>query len=82
MVTNAGSYAVGVIALVRDDDRARLEPVEQRPGARDVVIVSRRDQEADRPAFAVDTRVDLCREPAPASADTTNSTLFFTPEAC
>ena len=82
MIANAGSNAVGVIALVGDDDGAGLEPFEQGPGACDVVVVPRRYQEADRPAFAIDTRVDLGREPAPASTDTTNSTLFLTPEAC
>ena len=82
MSTDAGSNTVGIVAFVGDDDSARLEPLKQRLGARDVVVVARRDQEADRPAFAVNARVDLGREPAPASTDTTNSTLFFTPEAC
>ena len=82
MSTDAGANAVGIVALVGDDDGARREPFQQRLGARDVVVVARRDQEPDRPAFAVDARVDLGREPAPASTDTTNSTLFFTPEAC
>ena len=80
--TNAGSYAVGIVALVGNDDGARLEPFEQGLSAGDVVVVARRDQEADRPAFRVDARVDFRREPAPASTDTTNSTLFLTPEAC
>jgi hypothetical protein len=82
LITNAGSHAVGVVTLVRNDDGARLEPVEQSLGARDVVVVARRDQDADRPALRVDSRVDFRREPAPASTDTTNSTLFLTPEAC
>ena len=82
LLTNAGPDAVGVITLVGDDDGARLEPVEQRPGAGDVVVIAGRDQEADRSAFRIDTRVDLRREPAPASTDTTNATLFLTPEAC
>lgn len=82
MNTNAGANAVGVIALVGKDDGARLEPIEQRLGRGDVVIVARRNQQLDRPALTVDAGVDLRREPAPASTDTTNSTLFFTPEAC
>ncbi len=82
LIANAGSHAVGVVTLVGDDDGARLEAVEQGPRARDVVVVSRRDQEADGPAFRIDPRVDFRREPAPASTDTTNATLFLTPEAC
>lgn len=79
---NAGTHRVGVVPLVGDNDGARLEAVEQSPRARDVVVVSRRDQEADGPALRIDPRVDFRREPAPASTDTTNATLFLTPEAC
>lgn len=82
MSTDAGTHAVGVVTLVGKNDGARLEPVEQRLGSSDVVVVARRNQQFDRPAFAVDAGVDLRREPASASTDTTNSTLFFTPEAC
>ena len=82
MTADAGPHAVGVIAFVGEDDCARLEPVEQRLGRSDVVIVARRDQQFDRPALGVDARVDFRREPSPASTDTTNSTLFLTPEAC
>ena len=82
MSTDAGTHTVGVVALVGKDDGARLEPVEQGLGRSDVVIVAWRDQQLDRPALGVDARVDFRREPAPASTDTTNSTLFFTPEAC
>jgi hypothetical protein len=79
---DAGPHAVGVIALVGQDDGARFEPVEQSLGRSDVVIVAWRDQQLDRPALGVDARVDFRREPASASTDTTNSTLFLTPEAC
>ena len=82
LTTNAGAHRVGVVAPVGDDDCARRQSVEQDLGASDVVIVPGRDQEADRPAFGVDPRVDFRREPAAASTDTTNSTLFLTPEAC
>ena len=82
LFADAGAHAVGVVALVGDHGRAGLEPSEQGLGARDVVVVAGRDQEADRPALAVDARVDFRREPTAASTDTTNSTLFLTPEAC
>ena len=76
MVANAGADAVGVIALVGDDDASLLDPVEQVRGSDRVVIVARRDQEADRAAFRVDPSVDFRREPASASAHTTISTFF------
>ena len=82
MRANARANGVGVIAFVGDDDGALLNPVEQGLGGSHVVIVARRDQEADRPAFGVDARVDFRREPAPASTHTANSTVFLTPEAC
>lgn len=80
--TDAGTHAVGVIAFVGKDDCARFKPVEQGLGRSDVVVVARRNQQLDRPALGVDTRVDFRRETAPAPTDTTNSTLFLTPEAC
>ena len=82
LAPDVGPHPVGVVALVGDDDRAALETVEQRLGTGDVVILAGRDQEPDGPAFGVDARVDLRREPASASAHTTISTLFLTPEAC
>ncbi len=82
LTSNAGAHAVCIVTFVRDDGRAGFKPLEQSFGRRDVVVVAGRDQEADRPAFGIDARVDFRREPAPASTDTTNSTLFFTPEAC
>ena len=80
--TDAGAHAVGVIAFVGKHEGARLEPFEQGLGRSDVVIVAGRNQQLDRPALGIDARVDFRREPAPASTDTTNSTLFLTPEAC
>lgn len=82
MSTDAGAHAVGIITLVGKDDRAWFEPFEQCLGRSDVVIVARRDEQLYRAALGVDTRVDFRREPASAVADTTNSTLFLTPEAC
>ena len=76
------AHAVGIITLVGDHDGALFEPVEQSLGTQDVVDLSRRDQEAERAAFRVDAGVDLRGEAASASAHTTISTLFFTPEAC
>ena len=55
---------------------------DQRLGTGDIMLVARRDQEADRAAFRVDPRVDLRGEAAAASPHTTISTLFLTPEAC
>ena len=82
MLANALAHAVGIIAFVGNDDCAFLDPLEQRPGVGDVVIVAGRDQETDRAALRVDPRVDLRGEAAAASAHTTISTLFLTPEAC
>jgi hypothetical protein len=74
--------AIGVIGLVRDDDGAAGEIGQKRFGAGQIMRLSRRDQELERPALAVDPRVDLRGEPAAASPHTTISTLFLTPEAC
>ena len=82
LIANAGAHAVGVVALVGNHHCTPIEAFEQGRGAGYVVIVAGRDQEADRAALRVDARVDLRGEAASASAHTTNSTLFFTPEAC
>ena len=82
MVSDVRTDMIGIIALVGNDDGTLLEPGEQGLGAGDVVYLARRDQEADRPAFGVDPRVDLRGEASSASAHTTISTLFLTPEAC
>jgi len=67
LLAHAGAHAVDVLALVfRDHGCAGLEPTEQSLGARDVVVVAGRDQEVDRPALAIDARVDFRREPAPS----------------
>lgn len=74
--------AVGVVALVCDDDGSWLKTIEQRFSVRNVVDFAGRDQEPDRAAFGVDARVDLRGEAPSASPHTTISTLFLTPEAC
>lgn len=82
MVTDVGANAIGVIALIGDDDGSPVEAIKEWLGVDDIVVVSGGDQEADRAAFRVDPRVDLRREASSASPHTTISTLFFTPEAC
>jgi hypothetical protein len=82
LLTNERANAVGVIALVGDTDGALVEPFKQRFGGSQIVIVAGRDQTTDRPAFRVAASVDFRREPTTAFTDTTNATLFFTPEAC
>jgi len=76
------AHAIGIVALVGDDDSTFIEAVEQRLGMRHVVVVARRDQDSDGTTFRVDPRVDLGGEAASASPHTTISTLFLTPEAC
>jgi hypothetical protein len=82
MATNARTDSVGAVAFVGGDDRPFLDSFNQRLGVRDVVVVARRDQELDRAALRVDACVDFRREPAPAAAYTTISTLSWGPEAC
>ena len=76
------SQAIGVIGLVGDDDGAVSEIGKERFGTGQVVGLSSRDQELERPALAVHPRVDFRGEPAAASPHTAISTLFLTPEAC
>jgi len=82
LISNAHADAVGIVALVGDDDGAFLQPVEQSRRKGGVVGLAWRDQEADRAAFRVDARVNFRGEASSASAHTTISTLFLTPEAC
>ena len=82
LITDVSTNTIGIIAFVGDDDGACFKSVEQGLGARHVVGLAGRDDQADRVAFRVDPRVDFRGEAASASADTTISTLFFTPEAC
>lgn len=79
---DASTNSVRIIALVGYYDGAVLEPIEQGFGAGNVMNLSWRDQQRDRATFRIDARVDFRREPASASAHTTISTLFFTPDAC
>lgn len=79
---NAQTHVIGIVALVGDDDGFWIEPVEQGLGAGHVMVVARRQDQPDRAAFRIDPRVDLRGEASSASAHTTNSTVFLTPEAC
>jgi hypothetical protein len=74
--------AICIVAFVGDDDGLLLKPFEQRLGAGDIMHLTGGDQEADREAFPIDPRMDLRGEASAASAHTTISTLFLTPEAC
>jgi len=76
------SQAIGVVGLVGDDDGAVSEIGKERFGAGQVMCLSGRDQELERPPLAVDPCVDFRGEPAAASPHTAISTLFLTPEAC
>ncbi len=79
---NVNAQAIGVVGLVGDDDGAAGESGQQRFGTGQVMRLSGRNQELERPALAVDPRVDFRGEPAAASPHTAISTLFLTPEAC
>ena len=74
--------AIRIVAFVGNDHGTLLKALEQSRSADDVMDLSGRDQEADRAAFRVDPRVDFGGEASSASAHTTISTLFLTPEAC
>lgn len=80
--SDMGTNAVRIVAFVGNDNGALLKTIEQGFGAGGVVDLAGRDQEADRAAFRVDPRVDLGGEASSASAHTTISTVFLTPEAC
>ena len=56
--------AVGIISLVRQDDGARAEMVEQRVGDLAIVRLPGGQAEPDRETLRVDDDVDLRREPA------------------
>lgn len=73
---------VGIVGFVGNDDCALLEAVEQYFCASGVVVLAGRNQQPDRAALRIDPRVDFRGEASSTSPNTTNSTLFFTPEAC
>lgn len=79
---DVNSQTIGVIGLVGDDDGAAGEIGQQRFGGGEVMGLTRRNQELERPALVVDPRVDFRCEATAASPHTTISTLFLTPEAC
>ena len=74
--------AIRIVAFVGNDHGMLLKALEQCWGAGDVMDLAGRDQEADGAAFRVDPRMDFGGEASSASAHTTISTLFLTPEAC
>jgi len=73
---------IRIVTFVGDDDGVFLEAVEQGWSTGDIMDLAGRYQQADREAFRVDPRMDFGGEASPASAHTTISTLFLTPEAC
>jgi hypothetical protein len=77
-----GPNAICVIGLVGDNDGAAIKISKEWFRTGQVMGLARRNQELDRPALAVDPRMDFRREPASASPHTTISTLFLTLEAC
>lgn len=79
---DVNAQAIRIVRLIGDDDGAAGESSQERFGAGQVMRLSRRNQELERSALAVDPRVDFRGEPAAASPHTAISTLFLTPEAC
>ncbi len=73
---------VSVIGLVRQDDDARSQFVEQLFCDPAIVGLSRRQGDPDREPLGVDDDVDFCREAASASTETTIWTPFFAVAAC
>ena len=73
---------VSIVGLVGNDDCALLEAVEPDLCTSGVVVLTGRDQQADRAALRVDPRVGFRGEASSTSPNTTNSTLFLTPEGC
>ena len=68
--------AIRIVRLIGDDDGATGESSQERFGAGQVMRLSRRNQELERSALAVDPRVDFRGEPAAAAPHTAISTLF------
>lgn len=58
---------VSIVGLVSNDDCALLQAVEQDLCTSGVVVLTGRDQQADRPALRVDPRVDFRREASSTS---------------
>ena len=77
-----GPHAVGVIGLVGNDDGTTINIGKEQFCTGQVMGLTGRNQELDRPALVVDPGVDFRRESAAASPHTAISTLFLTPEAC
>jgi len=81
-ILDVASQAIGVVCLVGDDDGTAGKIGQEWFSARQIMRLSGRNQELERPALAIDPRVDFRGEPAATSPHTAISTLFLTPEAC
>jgi hypothetical protein len=79
---DVSSQAVGIVGLSAINDCASGERDQQRFSACQIMRLSGRNQQLERPALAVDARVDNRSEPATASPHAAISTLFLTSEAC
>lgn len=78
-----GADGVAVVALVGQQDVAFAETVDQRFGLGAVRDLARGQAEGDGPAFSIDERVDLAREPATGTSHAAIiSTPFFPVAAC
>ena len=78
-VQDALTNAIGIVDVVGYDNGALLKGLEQRFGTGHIMIVARRQDQADRAAFRVDPRVDLRCEVATAWPHTTSSAPFSPP---
>ncbi len=74
--------AVGIVGLVRKDDGARPEAIEQLVCDLSVVRLAGGQAEPERKALRIDDRVDLGRETAPGATETMISTPLFAVAAC
>jgi hypothetical protein len=63
-------------SLVGDDDGASIEAGQQEVRTRQVVALTRRYQDLDRPAHSIVAAVDLARKPAAVASRATISTHF------
>ncbi len=82
MVGNELEDGAGVIAAVGDGVPGRLKAVKEGGHGSLVGGLARGDQEAARPAKAVDDDVDFGARPASRASDGVVRTPFFPPAAC
>lgn len=72
---------MAVVGAVRQADLGRRQGAEQFGGGSQVAQLTRRDDEGDRPALAVDHGVDLGGAPAPGAAYGLGESPPFPPAA-